>query len=124
MVRLHDKYRITFLISITEVSPSPKPKFRSARSPQPTADKSTHVPVQSSALRQSTLEFDADESSRSRQVEPIAPLRETEPLPNEKILITIAHPDSQQESKFKIKGKHLVERVMSHACEAFGLDIQ
>ncbi|KZV63622.1 hypothetical protein PENSPDRAFT_757807 [Peniophora sp. CONT] len=105
-----------------EVSPSPKPKFRPARSPQPTAGTSTHAPVQSSALRLSTVAFDADES-KPRKVEPIAPLRETAPLPNEKILITIAHPESDQESKFKIKGKHLAERVISHACDAFKLDM-
>ncbi|VDB88934.1 unnamed protein product [Peniophora sp. CBMAI 1063] len=108
-----------------EVSPSPKPKFRPARSPQPTASGSSsgHAPVQRSALRQSTLNFDAEESQKSRKVEPIAPLREAEPLPDEKILVTIAHPDSQQESKFKIKGKHTVEKILKPACQAFGLDM-
>ena len=74
-----------------------------------------------SALRQSTLDFDIEES-RSRKVDPIAPLRAAKPLPDEKILITIAHPASQQENKFKIKGKHTVDKVLKPACQAFGLD--
>ncbi|KAI0061894.1 hypothetical protein BV25DRAFT_1916552 [Artomyces pyxidatus] len=43
-------------------------------------------------------------------------------LPDGKILITIAHPSSGQESKFKVKGKHLVGRVLASACAAFKID--
>jgi hypothetical protein len=43
-------------------------------------------------------------------------------LPNDKILITIRHPPTEKENKFKVKGTHTVGRVLSSACVAFGLN--
>ncbi|THH20499.1 hypothetical protein EW146_g875 [Bondarzewia mesenterica] len=43
---------------------------------------------------------------------------------DDKILITIAHPPTGQENKFKIKGRHVVERVLISACNAFKLDYE
>jgi hypothetical protein len=37
-------------------------------------------------------------------------------------LITIRHPPSEKENKFKVKATHTVGRVLSSACVAFGLN--
>ncbi|KAN0137864.1 hypothetical protein V8E53_004348 [Lactarius tabidus] len=39
----------------------------------------------------------------------------------DKILITIRHPPTEKENKFKVKSTHLVGRVLTSACSAFGL---
>lgn len=41
--------------------------------------------------------------------------------PFDKILITIRHPPTEKENKFKVKSTHLVGRVLTSACSAFGL---
>ncbi|KAI9450606.1 hypothetical protein BJY52DRAFT_1301642 [Lactarius psammicola] len=41
--------------------------------------------------------------------------------PFDKILITIRHPPTEKENKFKVKSTHLVGRVLTSACAAFGL---
>ncbi|KAH9018386.1 hypothetical protein EDB85DRAFT_2154520 [Lactarius pseudohatsudake] len=42
--------------------------------------------------------------------------------PFDKILITIRHPPTEKENKFKVKSTHLVGRVLTSACSAFGLN--
>jgi len=42
--------------------------------------------------------------------------------PNDKLLITIRHPPTETENKFKVKATHTVGRVLSSACVAFGLN--
>lgn len=42
--------------------------------------------------------------------------------PDDKLLITISYPPGNQSSKFKVKGKHNVGKVLLSACNAFGLD--
>lgn len=42
--------------------------------------------------------------------------------PNDKLLITIRHPPTDKENKFKVKATHTVGRVLSSACLAFGLN--
>ncbi|EIM80825.1 uncharacterized protein STEHIDRAFT_172513 [Stereum hirsutum FP-91666 SS1] len=42
--------------------------------------------------------------------------------PEDKLLITISYPPGEQSSKFKVKGKHNVGKVLQSACNAFGLD--
>ena len=42
--------------------------------------------------------------------------------PNDKLLITIRHPPTEKENKFKVKATHAVGRVLSSACVAFGLN--
>ncbi|KAI0034890.1 hypothetical protein K488DRAFT_83617 [Vararia minispora EC-137] len=95
-----------------EVSPSPRPKVSG------TTPGLKHAPAHSSFLRESVTDFDDKPT-----LEPLPSLRETAPLPEEKILIVIKHPESGNESKFKIKGKHLVQRVLTSACNAFQLDV-
>ena len=43
-------------------------------------------------------------------------------LPSDKLLITIRHPPTETENKFKVKATHTVGRVLSSACVAFGLN--
>jgi len=43
-------------------------------------------------------------------------------LPSDKLLITIRHPPTKTENKFKVKATHTVGRVLSSACVAFGLN--
>jgi len=40
----------------------------------------------------------------------------------DKILITIRHDPTEKENKFKVKSTHLVGRVLTSACSAFGLN--
>ena len=42
---------------------------------------------------------------------------------NDKLLITIRHPPTEKENKFKVKATHTVGRVLSSACLAFGLNV-
>jgi len=42
----------------------------------------------------------------------------------EKLLITIRHPPTEKENKFKVKATHTVGRVLSSACLAFGLNAE
>jgi len=44
------------------------------------------------------------------------------PVANDKLLITIRHPPTEKENKFKVKSTHVVGRVLSSACGAFKLD--
>jgi hypothetical protein len=44
------------------------------------------------------------------------------PVASDKLLITIRHPPTEKENKFKVKATHTVGRVLSSACVAFGLD--
>ena len=41
---------------------------------------------------------------------------------SDKLLITIRHPPTEKENKFKVKSTHTVGRVLSSACVAFELD--
>lgn len=52
---------------------------------------------------------------------PLAPAQSLSGL-DDKILVTIAYPPTGQASKFKIKGRHTVARVLLSACTAFNLD--
>ncbi|KAI0264229.1 hypothetical protein BC834DRAFT_884335 [Gloeopeniophorella convolvens] len=45
-----------------------------------------------------------------------------EPLPVDKLLITIRHPPTEKENRFKVKATHSVGRVLASACTAFGMD--
>ncbi|KAH9990639.1 hypothetical protein BJV74DRAFT_836942 [Russula compacta] len=42
--------------------------------------------------------------------------------PTDKLLITIRHPPTEKENKFKVKATHTVGRVLASACVAFGLN--
>ncbi|KAI0288678.1 hypothetical protein BC826DRAFT_1036238 [Russula brevipes] len=42
--------------------------------------------------------------------------------PGDKLLITIRHPPTEKENKFKVKATHTVGRVLTSACIAFGLN--
>lgn len=44
------------------------------------------------------------------------------PVARDKLLITIRHPPTEKENKFKVKSTHTVGRVLSSACLAFKLD--
>jgi hypothetical protein len=56
------------------------------------------------------------------EVTPAAGNSSTPPVASEKMLITIRHPPTEKENKFKVKSTHTVGRVLSSACVAFELD--
>jgi len=46
------------------------------------------------------------------------------PTPGDKMLLTIRHPPTEKENKFRVKGTHTVGRVLTSACAAFGLNAE
>jgi hypothetical protein len=94
------------VFTFTEVSPSPRPKAKLPTSNlEPIQDQTT--PNEPDELKQ--------------EIEPLEPLKPLATL-NDKVLITIEHPPTGQENRFKVKNKHIVERVLARACNAFGID--
>ncbi|KAA1477504.1 hypothetical protein DENSPDRAFT_588410 [Dentipellis sp. KUC8613] len=95
-------------------------KSETTASPKPATSKFKPA-VRASASREASV------ASRAAE-EPAAPASkkhaatEEKPGPDEKIFVTISHPPSGAESKFKFKGKHAVGRVLMSACQAFHLE--
>ncbi|TFY63459.1 hypothetical protein EVG20_g6308 [Dentipellis fragilis] len=107
-----NSFKASYTETKSEATASPKPatsKFKPA--------------VRASASREPSV------ASRAAE-EPAAPASkkhaasEEKPGPDEKIFVTISHPPSGAESKFKFKGKHAVGRVLLSACQAFHLETE
>jgi hypothetical protein len=79
--------------------------------PQPKFNPQLKVPAKFAAAPASTLALS--------QTPVKAESQSTRPF--DKILITIRHPPTEKENKFKVKSTHLVGRVLTSACSAFGL---
>ncbi|KAH9166748.1 hypothetical protein EDB89DRAFT_1910415, partial [Lactarius sanguifluus] len=80
--------------------------------PQPKFNPQLKVPAQFAAAPAST--------TSSAPAPAQAPAKAAPPF--DKILITIRHPPTEKENKFKVKSTHLVGRVLTSACSAFGLN--
>ncbi|KAH9058209.1 hypothetical protein EDB87DRAFT_942483 [Lactarius vividus] len=81
--------------------------------PQPKFNPQLKVPAQFAAAPAS-----ATSSAPAPAQMPAKPASQ----PFDKILITIRHPPTEKENKFKVKSTHLVGRVLTSACSAFGLN--
>ncbi|KAH9018778.1 hypothetical protein EDB83DRAFT_172832 [Lactarius deliciosus] len=81
--------------------------------PQPKFNPQLKVPAQFAA---------APASTTSSAPAPAQTPAKAAPHPFDKILITIRHTPTEKENKFKVKSTHLVGRVLTSACSAFGLN--
>ncbi|KAH8981755.1 hypothetical protein EDB86DRAFT_416390 [Lactarius hatsudake] len=81
--------------------------------PQPKFNPQLKVPAQFAAAPAS-----ATSSAPAPAQTPAKPASQ----PFDKILITIRHTPTEKENKFKVKSTHLVGRVLTSACSAFGLN--
>lgn len=81
-------------------------------SPLAKATSSKFKPAHASASHTSDRDDARNESSQATTVA----------TPDDKLLITISYPPGNQSSKFKVKGKHNVGKVLQSACSAFRLD--
>lgn len=55
---------------------------------------------------------------------PTQTLTHAKPPTSDKMLITIRHPPTGKENKFRVKGTHSVGRVLTSACAAFELNAE
>ncbi|KAH9976413.1 hypothetical protein BGW80DRAFT_1293557 [Lactifluus volemus] len=91
----------------SEVSPSPE---KTASNPAPPKDAEHDIPV-------------AHPKFKPQLKPPVSPTQApSKAPPSNKMLITIRHPPTEKENKFRVKGTHSVGRVLTSACAAFDLD--
>jgi len=71
---------------------------------------------------QSVSQTDSSAQSKAKSQLSLEVTPPAAPVTGDKLLITIRHPPTEKENKFKVKSTHTIGRVLSSACVAFGLD--